>query len=78
MASKAVEEGNESEILRFWLVMCFQLIKEVQESVPDFKAIVYGLSNLGNLLEVQLRTEDDTEGKEEGKGFCSGLEVAYY
>ena len=77
MASKAAEEGNESAILRFWLVMCFQLIKEGQESVPDFRDIVYGLLDWGALIEARLRGEDDEEGKEGGKEFCSGLEVAY-
>ena len=51
MASKAAEEGNESGYWRFWLVMCFHLIKEVQESVPDFRDIVNGVSVLGALVE---------------------------
>ena len=54
MASKAAEEGNESGSLRFWLVMCFQLIKEVQESVPDFRDIVNGVSGLGALIEARV------------------------
>ena len=57
MASKAAEEGNESAILGFWLVMCFQLIKEMQESVPDFRDIVYGPSGLGALVKARLRGE---------------------
>ena len=76
MASKAVDEGNESAILRFWSVMCFQLIKEVQENVPDFRDIVYGVTGFEISVKARLRGEDDKEGKEEGKGFCSGLEVA--
>ena len=45
--------------------------------MPDFRDIVYGLLVWGALVEARLRGEDDKEGKEGGKGFCSDLEVAY-
>ena len=77
MASKAAEEGNKSAILRLWLVMCFQLIKEVQESVPDFRDIVYGLSGLGAMVEARLRGKSDKEGKEEDKRRKKAFSVAW-
>ena len=45
--------------------------------MPDLRDIVYGLLGWGASVVARLRGEDDKEGEEGGKGFCSGLEVAY-